>query len=798
MITNYLTIAIRNFLKRKTFSLINILGLSMGMTACFLILHWAKFELSYDTFHLNLENIYRLRGGSRADSSAASGGAVKEAFPEVLDYVKFVRAGSRGVYSYGDTTIRQENCYTTTNSVLDIFSFRILLGDKKTALAEPNSIIITESIAEAYFGEENPVGKALTYNGQVDYKITAVMEDVPPNSSIPFDILLSWPTVTLRYGDRINTDWILWGIHHFLLIKPGTDIPALQAKLDTFVKEKQKEINRPESFWEMYHLQPLKNIHLDSAFVYEMQENGSGQAVTLLMLIALLIVIIAWGNYVNLATARSVERSKEVGVRKVVGADRRQLLWQFLMEALLMNSAALGLAVVATELALPLFNRFAGTPASLLIWQDARFWGALAAVLVSGALLSGFYPAFILSSFDPASTIKQSRTPDTRSRRLRKGLVVFQFMLSAVLIAASLTVYRQIHYMANADLGVDIDSTLVLKRPAALRDKTQEEYETRIAAYKTELSRIPGIQKISRSSYVPGEDVGAINEGQKADLPIDATIDVYEIQVDDTYFDMYKLKFLAGRKFSKEYPTDSQAVILNETARRLLQYDSPESAINTKFIYITEHTLEVIGVVDDWHQESLKQSFEPMVFIYRPANNGYYSLKLQTQEPQKLLSEVNKIWDKFYPGNPMDYFFLNDRYERLYTSDRQFLEMFGLFALLAIFVACLGLFGLSLFNAAQRTKEIGIRKVLGAAFPGILVLLLKDFARLIILANLAALPLFYLYSNYWLNRYPFRIAISWWFFCVPVVVTFLIAGLVVLYHSLKAASADPVKALRYE
>ena len=798
MITSYLTIAIRNFLKRKTFSLINILGLSMGMAACFLILHWAKFELSYDTFHPNLENIYRLRGGARADSSAASGAAVKEAFPEVLDYVKFIRAGSRGVYSFGDIHIRQENCYTTTNSLLDIFSFKILQGDNKTALAEPNAIIITESIAKAYFGEENPIGKALTYNGQVDYKITAVMADVPPNSSIPFDILLSWPTVTQRYGERINTDWILWGIHHYLLLKPGTNIETLQAKLDTFVKEKQNEINRPESFWEMYHLQPLKNIHLGSAFVYEMQENGSGQAVNLLMLIALLIVVIAWGNYINLSTARSVERSKEVGVRKVAGANRRQLLWQFLLEALLMNAAALGMALVVTEIALPAFNRFAGTPDSLLIWQDVRFWGALAAVLMAGSLLSGLYPALILSSFDPLTTIKQSRTPASRGHRLRKGLVVFQFMLSAVLIAASLTVYQQIRYMANADLGVDIDSTLVLKRPTALRDKTREEYESRIEAFKTELSRVPGVEKISRSTYVPGEDVGAINEGQKADLPIDATIDVYEIQVDDTYFDMYQLKFLAGRKFSREHPTDSQAVILNETARRLLQYDSPENAINTKFIYITEHTLEVIGVVDDWHQESLKQSFEPMVFIYRPANNGYYSLKLQTREPQKLLDAVNRLWDKFYPGNPIDYFFLNERYERLYTSDRQFLEMFGLFALLAIFVACLGLFGLSLFNAAQRTKEIGIRKVLGASLRGILGLLLKDFTRLIVLANLAALPLFYLYSNNWLNRYPFRIAISWWFFCIPVVVTFLIAALVVLYHSLKAATADPVKALRYE
>ncbi len=795
---NYLTIAFRNILKRKTFSLINILGLAAGMGACFLILHYAAFELSYDSFHVNRDHIYRLRGGQRADSSAASAVAVTEAFPEVLDYAKFVRARSRGVYRYGEKIFRMERCYSATNSILDIFSFKIVKGDSRTALAEPNSIIITESTARIFFGDEDPIGKALNYNGQVDYKVTAVMQDVPSNSHIQFDILLSWATLPQLYGDRIENSWILWGIHSYLMLKPDTDLESLQKKLDSFVRAKQKEIDRPESFWEMYYFQPLKDIHLYSSLVYELQENGSGTAVKFLILIAFLIVAIAWSNYINLTTARSTERAKEVGVRKVAGADRRQLIRQFMLESFLINTVSLGLALGLTEIILPHFSRFAGTPDTWLLWQDARFWGILALVFIGGIAASGFYPAVILSSFDPVPVLKGSVIPIARGRRLRRGLVVFQFMVSAVLIAATLTVYKQITYMVNADLGVDIGRTLVLKRPHAILDKTAENLAKRSEAFMTELEKIPGVEMVSRSTYVPGEDVGAINEGQKADLPKETTIDVYEIRVDENFMKMYGLELLAGRNFSREFSTDSEAVILNDTARKMLQYESPESAVNTKFIYITQFTLQVIGVLDDYHQESLKQNFEPLVLIYRPHTPGYTSLKIRTQEPEKLVARVEKVWNKFYPGNPLDYFYLDERYERLYGSDWQYLKMFGIFSLLAIFVAGLGLFGLSLFNALQRTKEIGIRKALGADLSHILGLLVKDFMKLIVLANAAALPLFYLYLSRWLNKFPFRIGIGWWFFVLPLVMTFVISMLVVGYHSLKAATADPVHALRYE
>lgn len=348
MLKNYLRLAVRSILKRKAFSVINVVGLTVGMTVCFLILHYAVFELSYDRFHAGLEDIYRLRGGARADSSGASAPSVKDAFPEVLEYAKLGRAISRGVYTYGDKHFRMNDCFTATNSVFKVFSFEILSGDRDTPLAAPNSVVITESTAAKFFGGADPVGKALVYNGRAEYKVTAVMRDVPRNSHLRFDLLLSWPTLAQRYPD-VDTSWILWGFFSYLRLKAGTDIPTLQAKLDAFIALKQKEVNRPESFWEEYHLQPLKDIHLKSAFTAEASENGSAQAVRLLLIVALLVITIAWSNYVNLATARSTERALEVGVRKVVGAGRGQLVRQFMLESLLR------MILLANALALPLF-----------------------------------------------------------------------------------------------------------------------------------------------------------------------------------------------------------------------------------------------------------------------------------------------------------------------------------------------------------------------------------------------------------------------------------------------------------
>ncbi len=797
MFLNHLRIAVRSILKHKAFTVINVLGLAVGMTVCFLILHYAVFELSFDRFHADLENIARLRGGARADSSAASAQAVTEAFPEVLDYAKLVRAGSWGVYSYEDKHFRMDDTFTATNSLFDIFSFEIVAGDGATPLSAVNSVVLTESTARKFFGDEDPVGKSLSYNGRADYEVTAVMRDVPTNSHLHFDLLVSWPTLEQR-GPMVNDSWILWGFYSYLRLEPGADLVALQAKLDEFVALKQEEVNRPESFWEMYHLQPLRDIHLTSSFVAELSENGSGSAVRILLVVAFLVIIIGWTNYVNLATARSLERTREVGIRKVAGAGRGQLVRQFMTESLLINAAALALAFVATASWLPVFSGFTGAPDRFLLWQDVRFWAGLAGVLVCGVFLSGLYPSMVLASLNPVSVLKENATPRARGKALRRALVVFQFMISAALIAATLSVDRQISHMMTSDLGVNIEQTLVVQRPLVIRDATRDEFETRVAAFETELKMIPGVLDVARSSYVPGDDVGMINEGRKADLPDEATVDVYEIQVDENFFRMFGLDFLAGRAFSREFPTDRSAVIMNDTARRLLGYPTPESAVDTKFIYRTEIPFQVLGVLDDYHQESFKQVVEPLVFLFNPGNNGLYSLRIKTPDPVGLVTRVQALWDEFYPGNPFEYFYLDENYNKRYGSDVRFLQMFGVFSLLAIFVAGLGLFALSLFNAARRTKEIGIRKVLGATWGEILGFLVKDFVKLVLVADAIALPLAFFAVSSWLEKYPFRIAVRSWFFVVPIVATVVIAVLVSAWHSVRAALADPVRALRYE
>jgi putative ABC transport system permease protein len=798
MIVSDLKSAVRGFRKKWTFFLLNILGLAIGVAACLLILHHAAFELSYDKFLANGDRLFRVRGGDRADGCQAIGQALKTSFPEIEDYVKIGRTGARGIYSSGETHIRRDNAFSVTSSFLKLFSYRMLQGDPATALAEPNSIVVTESTARAYFGNGDPMGKTLRFNGAADFKITGVLADIPPNSHLRFDVLLSWATVRARVGEALDNSWVDWGAWTYVRLEPGTDPRTFQDKLTEFVKRKQKEIDQPESFWELYRLQPVTDIHLTSNYVYESGENGSGNAVRLLIIVAGLIVVIAWGNFINLSTARAVERAKEVGIRKVAGAGRPQLIRQFLVEAALVNVAAAGAALLFVRITLPAFSRLTGIPENFALWNQAPFWAGLMLGLGAGILVSGLYPAFVLSGFQPASILREKQGPSSRGVLLRKGLVVFQFMISAGLIAGTFTIFRQVSFMTSRDLGIDYKQTLVLRRPMAGADRTREAVAARTEAFKSELQKISGVERVARSSNVPGDDVGPLFEGRKPDRPKEATVDVYEIAVDPEFIPLYGLKLAAGRNFSEKMGTDAEGIILNETALKRLGYADAKSAVNQLYIYRLKIPLTIIGVLADFHQESLKTNFEPLALTYRPPASGDYSIRFRTEDTAGLIASVQNAWVRFYPGNPLDYFFLDDHFRQLYRSDRLFLKVFGIFSLLAIFVACLGLFGLSLFNTLRRTKEIGVRRILGSSLANLVALLMKDFSKLIILANLIALPLFYFVLRDWLGRYAFHIRIEWWFFLIPPALIFAISTLVIVFHSIRVWTDKPVRALRYE
>ncbi len=807
MIRNYLTIAFRNLMKNKVFSLINILGLAIGMAACLLILQYVTFELSYDDFHANKQDVYRLKQNRYnkgvlttewAAGCAAIGPAMKEAFPEVVDYVKL--RPTEGVMIYkgapgGPVRFKEEKMYLVTPSFFSVFSFPLLEGNPATALREPNKAVISASAARRYFKEEDPMGKSLSLNGSDAFEITGVFEDVPENSHLKFDLLLSFATFVQWAGEGADNAWQWDGFYNYVLLQPGTDPDALEAKIPALIEEKAGQELKEYDAGMTFLLQPLTSIHLYSDYMMEAEVNGDGDAVYSLLIIAFFIIIIAWVNYVNLSTAKSVDRAKEVGVRKVMGSFRSQLIRQFLFESVLLNAFAVLLAFAIVLITYRYFDLLTGKALTLSIFSSATFWLAVAGFFVIGAFFSGAYPAFVLSSFKPSSVLKGKMSTSSEGVFLRKTLVVIQFAASVFLIAGTLTVYRQIIFMQNQDLGVDIARTLVIEAPSVVEDSV---YADRVNTFKTQLLQSSSVRSVSASTAVPGGKPGWNAGGIRLIHQDDSESNQYRvIGVDHDFIDAFQLEILQGRNFSRDYTTDESTVLLNESAVRLMGFEDMESALDQE-IFFWGDTFRIIGVFKDYHQESLRADFDPLIFRLMPASRSYFSLKIESARLPETLAHTQNVWDAVFPGNPFAYFFLDDHFSQQYQADLRFGKVFGFFALLAIFVACLGLFGLSSFIATQRTKEIGVRKVLGASVNSLLVLLTKDFVVLVVIANLLVFPLIYLALRYWLRQYAFHIELSGWLFLFPFLIVLAIALATVSFQTLKAALSDPVKSLRYE
>ena len=794
MFKNYLKIALRNTKRHKGFSFVNITGLAVGMAVCLLLLQFVTYEQSYDDFHENGENIFRLRLKDFAGSHGAAGRAVKEAFPEVLEYVKLNKSFAGGAYSSGDKIFQNEKAFYATESFCEVFSFNLLKGDPETALSRVNTAVLTESAAKRYFGTEDPIGKLIRFQGRNAYEITGVAEDVPANSHFHFDILISYKTLIKRRGEWIESTWISCPYYTYLYLRPETDRQAFQTKLTNFFEQKEREIPKDKREDLDYHLQPLGDIHLFSNLDFEIESNGNGRLVLFLTIVALLILAIAWVNYTNLSIVKSTERAKEIGIRKVVGAFRVQLIKQFLSESLFFNIISAALAIFIVLLAMPHFNKLVGIPLSFVLWNNFRFWLILISMLSAGSILSGLYPAFVLSSSKPSAVLKGHSFRSGKGRVLRKCLVVFQFGISFALIAGTFTVYKQISYMKSQDLGVDIDQTLVVRGPqySVSDDRLFSPLET----FKTEIKRIPAISNATVSTFVPGEDAWVRHSGRRKNVPRGEGSDFRIIGIDNDFIDFYQLEIMAGRNFYKNISADQNSLIINKAAMDLLGFESPEDAVDTEIIYRDQpHT--IVGVINNYHQESLKKNYEPQ-FLYRFLWNAKFSLKVNTIDLQKTLSSIQKTWNRIFPGYPFEYFFLDEHFDNQYRADVQFGRIAGLFAFLAIFIGCMGLFALSLYETILRTKEIGIRKILGASIRGILSLLLKDIVLLVFFASIIASPMSYFYFHNWLGNYAFRIDIGLWFFLIPLLLTLLIALSAVSYNTIKASLANPVDNLRYE
>ncbi|HEY5747701.1 MAG TPA: ABC transporter permease [Chryseolinea sp.] len=800
MFKNYVLTTLRNISRRKGFSILNVLGLSIGLAASLLIMQYVKDEFSYDDFHANKENIYRVQYDRYRDNELVLqcattfpkvAPALLADYPEVEKACRLYLRYGGGVIRYEDIQMKEDNLFTADQSFFDIFSYPLLKGDRATALKEPNTAVVEEETARKYFGDADPMGKRIKFGSQEEYEITGVIRS-PENSHLKFSFLFSYPTMVKLFGPDVEQAWGWYDFYSYIQLSPGADPKALEAKFPAFIKKYGPEGDDKKV---KFSLQRLTDIHLNSDLLQEARVNGNGRSVYFLSIIAFFILVIAWVNYINLATARAVERAKEVGVRKAIGAGRVQLMGQFIAEALIVNLGAVVIAVALMSATIPLFNALSGKELTTSILMDPTLWYTATVLFLAGSALSGLYPAFVLSSYQPARVLKGSMKGTHEGMLLRKMLVVMQFVASVALIAGTLIVYRQLQFMQNRDLGVDINQVLVINAPGVTDTST---YISQLRSFKSEVQRHPNVQSFTASSEVPGNLIYWTNGGKRigGDQEVPSIV-MYRMGIDHDFFNTYKNKVLAGRVFSEDFTADTSNVILNRKAIEVLGFNTPENAVGGQ-VKLGDDTLTVVGVVENYHQEGLKSNFRQTAFHLLPENHAYYSVKVEAKDLGQTMAYIKEKYSQQFPENPFDYFFLDTFFQRQYQTDRQFGQVFGFFALLAIFVASLGLFGLASFTASQRTKEIGIRKVLGSTVPNIFLLLSKDFLKLVILANVIAIPLVVYFMDKWLHTFAFHINIGYWIFLVSAVLTLFIALITVSFQSIRAAMANPVKSLRYE
>lgn len=802
MLKNYLKIAYRNLLKTRIYSLINIFGLCIGMVSCLLILHHIHYEKSYDTYHQNSDRIYRLRyersaeGGTFvrfASACPVAAPLIRERYPEIDLAARLFR--HRAIVSFGDKKFTEERMFFAESDIFKILTIPFSEGDPDKAIQNANTAVISKSTAQKYFGDDPAIGKYLSVDKEEDYMITGIFEDFPHNSHIISDILLSYPNLVTLRGQELQQSWGHTGFYTYLLLKPGTNFQALEAKFTSLIEEQASEIMKHYGVAFFLKLQPLLDIHLTSHFMQELETNGHKDTVRYLSIIALFIIIMAWVNYINLSTARSLTRAKEVGVRKSVGAQQIHLISQFFTETMLLNLIAIIAAVILSELCLSLFHTLTGIPQSIHLVNQCWFWIVVVILFFGGILISGFYPVFLLTSFQPVNVLKGKLGKATKGIGLRKVLVLFQFVIALILITGTYAVYRQIDFMRDQKLGFDKDQILVVKTPRIVSGSMEEKFNT----FKIAAQQIRGVQKTAFVTEVPGRqiywDAGAIHK-KGSDLTTGRNYQI--VGVDYDFVDVFNLQFVSGRNFSREFPADKQSVLFNEKAMEWMGFENPEAAVGQEIDYWGEF-FKIIGVLKNYHQQSLKEEFEPHIYRFIPGNNrGHFALKIQDAKIMETVDRVQKLFAKLFPGNPYDFFFLDDYYNQQYQADERFGKVVGLFSVLTIIVTCLGIFGLSAFSAVQRTKEIGIRKAVGATVSNIMYLLTKDFMILLVAAFLISLPLTFFGINLWLKEFANRIELKFILFLLPLITVWLIAIFTASTQAIRAARANPVESLRYE
>lgn len=806
MIKNYLKVAFRNLWEHKSFSAINIFGLAVGIATCLLIIVFVMDELSYDKFNKKADRIYRVDGDINfggthfilAVAPDPMGATLKKDFPQVEQYVRFRDYGGFRVKK--DNENLQENKVIHVDSTLfDVFTLPLIAGDAKTALADPSSIVITEKVAEKYFNTTDAVGKTLIVNDTTAYKVSGIIKSIPTQSHFNFDFFVPLTTEESR-----RENWLSNNFNTYIVLKEGADPNKLSDQYDDLIKKyvgpqaqtllnaSLEELKKNGSYVK-YSLMPLTQIHLHSDKVAELGANGNMQYVYIFSAIAIFILLIACVNFMNLSTARSSNRAKEVGVRKVLGSAKKNLVSQFLTESILISFISLMLAIALAQLLLPYFNQLSGKEMVLGLFSKPWLIPSLILLVLTVGLLAGIYPAFYLSSFQPISVLKGRLAAGFKSGWFRSSLVVFQFAISIILIVGTVVIYNQLNYIRSKQLGFDREQVLVIKNTYSLNQQAK--------SFKNELLNISGVEAVTMTGFLPTGDY-------RSDSPLfpDATLDqksavaMQNWYVDENYIPALRMEMAKGRNFSAQLATDSSAIIINEAAAKLLPFADPVNKslyLTTSFKTKVPKPFRIVGVVKDFNFNSLRKRVTPLALFFGE-EKGSVAIRLKTSDLPSLITQVENKWKSVVPGQPFNYSFMNDDFNKIYKSEQRIGKIAMSFSVLAIFIACLGLFGLVTYASEQRTKEIGIRKVLGATVTSIVGILSKDFLKLVIIAALIAFPVAWWAMSTWLQDFAYRINISWWIFLLAIGIALFIALATISFQAIKAAIANPVKNLRTE
>jgi putative ABC transport system permease protein len=804
MFKNYCKIAIRNLLRHKGISFINIFGLAVGMTCCLLIMLFVKDEVSYDRYHKDAGSIYRIvkdfvnDDGSRlpdATTPPALAPAMQNEIPGI-EHVTRVFPGwtNKFTFKYGNKTFIEEKLFRVDSSFFDVFSFTFVKGDPKSALEKLTNIVITESTARKYFGDEDPMGKIIDGTNFGSFLVNGVIKDVPENSHFHFDFLVSMR----KFAGNPDTNWDWYNFYTYVKLKRHTDIAAVEPQIQALYRRNVKEGTN------IFYAQPVTSIHLTSQLKWELEPNSDKMYIYVFSIIALFVILIACINYINLTTARSSLRAKEIGVRKVSGAFKTSLVRQFLVESIFTALVSLGVALFLTALLTPVINQLSQKHLSLFAKENTGLLLIAAATSVVIGLIAGLYPAIYLSSFKPVLVLKGLKMPGGGVFNLRKALVVFQFTISVAMIAGTMIVMRQVSYIQKAKLGLNKDQVMIIESGGAFASVNNAE------AFKNELMEMTAVKKLAGADGVIGgqnwtNTVRAKGAGREQLLNF--------LTVGYDYLDVMGIDVKEGRSFSKQYMGDtlqngepgtterkSGSIIVNETAVKELGIPSP--AIGQEIVWgedaDTTYNLKVVGVMKDFHFTSLRNEIKPFAFVVEPPRESLITVKLQSNDLSNTIAAIEKKWSKHSPRRPLQYSFMDETFARLYRSEERFKKVFIYITSLAMIIACLGLFGLAAFVTEQRTKEIGIRKVLGASVHGLVSLLSKDFMKLVLIAIILAIPATWYFMRQWLQDFAYRINISWWIFFVAGAAALLIALITVSFQAIKTAITNPVKSLRTE